>query len=801
MNGVTGIGIVWLCLTKQNELGNPIKVGKQTGSSIILETSDERVPLDAVSFKKNVTRLYQETFGLEIHLDVHELPTWESNNAIEVPQQAGDKEKFINSFEHLLKKISLYGYSKDDKNTFGFICELLEEIKDVELLDKVKDVEMDEVSSSLSIGENLDVKEDNFIKDMLNRYNFILVLLVTAFILIGLATGLIAFFTLQGKSKRAAKTALERYAQTQADILQKELDKSVLVAINIKGLFEVDPLVQYSSFEAFINTTEVRTRNPGINTIAYCPQIKQADITSAQNEIRTSLDSRYENFTIFDMDNSFNHIPLRSMPLYTPLLFSDPFVDFLIGYDIGASVAFKLDAIDRARVSKQSAATSKTFFTVPGLGERPVCEMYCPVIKNGEITGFSGVSFFISTMVDAAFSDYVLSRVDVLLMDDDISDEKSDAHYLHSTTGALTYAASQKSINKVPFTASQTVFMADRQWRAVFLPTNTFLRTNEGYEKWIGLFVPLAVCVILSFVLALLIKGSEYSAKMREMARERVIILETAQRRLQNLLDSIATQEKKTRIIINTLTDAVIVTDEHGKLLKINNSFEKMFGMNEVDIHNNSLQNIFVEDDIRIMLVDNPIGIDTQAKNQFGKTFPVQVFSQSLSKQHGAEEAFVLSVRNMSDKEKMLRDLAGQKDKIKNLEEKAEFDSQFAVESFRKELLEFCTREINSENVEFLIALLEYKSLPFNLRAERKVVIFNKFLKIGAQKQLNISKEISDRIEHKVKKSKTADTDLFEHVEDIVKGMIIPDSYPRFKKYQEKNRKTPTDSSSSEDRT
>jgi len=665
--------------------------------------------------------------------------------------------------------------------------------------ESTKDLELDSLheDSSLSIGEK-EAKETNTIKDLFNRYNLIVILLAIILIAIGLATGLIAFFTLQARDKRAAKKILREYSQTQADYLQKELDKSVLIAINIKGLFEVMPLVQYSNFEAFINTTEVRSRNPGINTIAYCPQVKKADITTFENEIRTSLGGNYENFTIFDMDASFTHVPLPDMTLYTPLLFSDPFISFLIGYDIGASVSFKLDAINRARASQKSAATSKTYFTVPGLGERPVCEMYCPVLQNGEIKGFSGVAFFISTMVDAAFSDYVLSQVEVYLMDDDVADVNTDAHYLYSTTGELNYLAAKKAISRASFSVSQTVFMADRQWKAVFLPTKGFLRSNEGYEKWIALFVPLVVCVILSFVLALFVKGFEYSAKMREMAKERVVILETAQQKLQNLLDSIATQEKKTRTIINTLTDAVIVTDEHGKLLKINNSFEKMFGMNEVEIHNNTLQNIFVEADNRILLVDNPIGTDTQAKNQFGKTFPVQVFSQSLVKQPGAEEAYVLSVRNMSDKEQMLRDLASQKDRIKNLEEKAEFDSEFAVESFRKDLLEFCKREVNSENVEFLIALLEYKSLPFNLRADRKMNIFNKFLKIGAQNQLNISKEISDRIEHKIKKSKTADTDLFEHVEDLVKAMIIQDIYPRFKKYQESIRRTSSEISSSD---
>lgn len=643
-------------------------------------------------------------------------------------------------------------------------------------------------------------RKKTFVQSWIHPFNITILLCSLLLILIGLATGLIAFFTLRARDLRQAKKNLRSYSSTQADYLQKELDKSVLVAVNMKGMFEVmGSNVRLEHFQKFVNTTEVRQKNSGINTIAYVAQVQESQIPAFEAEIRANYGPLYENYTVFDLNQAFERVPLPSMPYHTPLVFSDPMIDLIVGYDIGASVSFKFEALEKARHTLQPVATSKTYFTVPGQGEEPVCEMYVPVMEdNGQIQGFSGVAFFIGKMVDAAFSEMVLKQVKVYLLDDDVHDAASDAQYLYSTTGEKNPDAGRRAISRAQFTSSHNVYMADRKWRAVFAPTSAFLTSNEGYEKWIGLFVPIVACVILSFVLALFIKGFEYSANMRAMEKDRVHILESAQQKLQKLLNSIATQEKKTRTIIDTLTDAVIVTDEHGRLLQANNSFEKMFGINETVLHNHSIENIFVNAQNQVLLTDNPLGTDLQAKNQFGKQFPVQVFSQSLVKQENGEEAFVISVRNMSDREQMLRDLENQKDRIKNLEDQAEFDSEFAVESFRNELLDFCRREVNAENVEFLVELLEYKSLPFNLRSERKVHIFNKYLKIGAQNQLNISKDVSDRIEHKIKKTKTADADLFEMVEELVKAMIIQDIFPRFKKYLESKRRTSSELSSSE---
>jgi PAS domain S-box-containing protein len=134
-------------------------------------------------------------------------------------------------------------------------------------------------------------------------------------------------------------------------------------------------------------------------------------------------------------------------------------------------------------------------------------------------------------------------------------------------------------------------------------------------------------CIILYFVRKLLI-----AKKKRGQASIQIDLLKTNQTALRNLLDRIATQEEKTRSVINALPDIICVISPTGKIMQTNTAFDEEFPFSQKELEKGVYTwDIFTElssDFFRV--TDDVTDIDTMAQKRFGEMISVTLRVRDL---------------------------------------------------------------------------------------------------------------------------------------------------------------------------
>jgi PAS domain-containing protein len=311
----------------------------------------------------------------------------------------------------------------------------------------------------------------------------------------------------------------------------------------------------------------------------------------------------------------------------------------------------------------------------------------------------------------------------------------------------------------------------------------------------------LVACIILYFVRKLLI-----ARKKRGKASIQIDLLKTNQTALRNLLDRIATQEEKTRSVINALPDIICVISPTGKIMQTNTAFDEEFPFSQKELEKGVYTwDIFTElssDFFRV--TDDVTDIDTMAQKRFGEMISVtlrvrdlrsknaETSSQSNEKFSGnlggttsiqmpeLEEAYVIIAKHNNANAAVVE--INRQEQI----QKHEFEKKFRDKQFKEDLKRYCEKHQNVENVLFLEQVREYKKAQFGARVDMKSAIFEKFIKPNAPMQLNLANEVVVEESLKINKS-IGDLSVFKNVEEIVLKTLSSDIYPRYLRDQRKS--------------
>jgi hypothetical protein len=162
---------------------------------------------------------------------------------------------------------------------------------------------------------------------------------------------------------------------------------------------------------------------------------------------------------------------------------------------------------------------------------------------------------------------------------------------------------------------------------------------------------------------------------------------------------------------------------------------------------------------------------------------PVQVTVAPITSDESESEHLVL-IKNMSDREKLVQELKRQEESAQAMMKFVTLDAQMRVESFRKQLIDYCRKEHNAESVYFLQDMLYYRNSDIDTRVKMQYEIFEKYIRNGAPMQLNITTELVKQVQAKLDNA-IGNIDLFAPIEAAVKSLFMIDIYPRFIKQGE----------------
>jgi PAS domain-containing protein len=265
---------------------------------------------------------------------------------------------------------------------------------------------------------------------------------------------------------------------------------------------------------------------------------------------------------------------------------------------------------------------------------------------------------------------------------------------------------------------------------------------------------------------------------------------------LQDFVIKLGKEEERVRAIMRAMLDAVVLVNEQQQITFRNPAFEKLFNYKGIFcVKKKGVDKILITDIIPDFEKIDKNSIKTQAKTSNGVTLDVQItititeFTKEKVEENDVEDMDESDPEDDADKvitknEKMkiivIRDLNLTGGNLVTKKKNEEFEKDMSHSKFRQKFKEFCEKEYTHENIYLLEDIIDYKNMDNIKRKEKQKEIYSKYIKEGAELPINLSKEDMDSVKKDINDG-LGQIDLFNGLEDIIKGMVINESYNRFK--------------------
>lgn len=652
------------------------------------------------------------------------------------------------------------------------------------------------------------------------RLSTIIIILIVI-IAIGIISGISAFFVLQKREIENARHNLEINASIRTDALNRIFDDTLKALSSANTLLSIGSDDYYRHWKPFTNKQFPSII--GLRSLQFARYVSGPHRENYEKSMR-AYGSEFTNFTILAPNpNGEAYIAPISNEYYV-VTYVYPYSRSALGLDMQSSVE-RNATIQKAKSSKSSVATQKILLVD---GQTAGSIIFSPVYNNSDtnsILGFVLGVFRMDLLIEASHSDKdTLSRRIIVTVydhstiegnktfsDTQLSEYNNSGMIYSSVTpdqsqsmigksGSLTTDDQRRIIQSAPFIAERSVMLADRTWRIIFTPMPQFISVYRLGDKWVALFLCIGGCIILDiiiiFIAAIIFIRVESNKKVAHLDRVRLITEEKNKKELTDLLNRISNEEIVMRLTMNAIAVSIISVDLQGNIIRSNDSFYKLLGCTEKDIENGiNVATFFHELDPTFFIQSKFIDlVDTKIKTRIGRILDVKVSSnplipsrnsnirdQLLNTEISSNAEYVIVIHDVSQRVELVQEVKCDEEQVDRFRLE-EFEHQFENDVFKRDLLEFCKHEKNDEMVTFLILVQKYRQQKVEKRMELQREIFDKYIRVGAKYQLNISADLSQDIESKINKG-LVHIDTYKKIEEFVKIMIITDVLPRFHKH------------------
>jgi PAS domain-containing protein len=535
----------------------------------------------------------------------------------------------------------------------------------------------------------------------------------------------------------------------------------------------------YNDYLPMITTSNLVTSV--INNIVWCNIVPNASKDAFITKVR-SLGKDFATFDIFGRDAANNPIPAPPADIYYVYVMIGPYSKKnSTGYDAGSDPP-RLLALHNTVATKQIVSTTPITLAslggqVPGINTFRLCS---------DNTTFTSVSYRIDYLLTNGITSKSLS--DFIIQAYDSSYNATSKGFLFSTQSTespnMTDQQHVAVMESAPWIGRFDISVADHTWNIVLIPTSSYLSKFVDNSKWVIVVGILIAWVLIIGIVIISAKCLQYQHKARKMEVKRIAILDDYAVKTNEMLERLSQQNSRILTTVNTIPYPICVVNAKGIIVTTNSSFNQQLGYTDMDLNDVSISRILPSLD-PLFFMSNEETITTTAMSLFKIPINTEISARALDASRFDEllddREFVIVIRPLIEKEKLEEKNKKQKEVLDKKLQIAQFDSHFRRKEFRRNFIRFCRKHKNDENVKFLEAVLKYKKSPFERKIVMQKQIFDQYLCIGSENQLNISADMSMRMEAKLEKS-FGDDDVFEMVEELIKSMIVVDSYPLFLK-------------------
>ena len=379
-----------------------------------------------------------------------------------------------------------------------------------------------------------------------------------AVFLITVLVVLLAFKYVKDNIQKQEQAQFNSFSKSLNDSLNNRVGIYVNSLYGAKGLFAASQSVERNEWQAYIDTTGIISRYPGISLMAYVPQVTASSLPAFEKSVQTDSSinpAGYPNFTIH---------PFSQKSFYYPYLYLDPgsATSTALGFDLGS---------DPVRLAGLNQAADSGNPVLTGLGPSvtgttQVFAVYLPVYYNGATTatvvqrrqslqGFVVAAFQAQNFFKTIFGELDIPAPVSVTVNDVTNDVSGNGQQLYQNQAP-------ENVNN-NFVSSENISVGGRTWLVtVSAPTNY---NNVFFEQQTPYWV-----LALGLLLSLLVSGLFYASAS---SQKRAMALAA------QMTQALKASEEKYRNIFEATQDVIYRADTAGVITMMSPSVEKYLGM------------------------------------------------------------------------------------------------------------------------------------------------------------------------------------------------------------------------------
>jgi len=354
-------------------------------------------------------------------------------------------------------------------------------------------------------------------------------------------------------------------------VIKKSIESRKDIYLNslyaARGLFSASNNVTEQEWKYFVEELDLANRFPGIQGLGYGAFIfgsEKQDFISMQNTVR---DEDASDFEIF---------PKGTRDFYNPVIYIQPSTGTnpdSIGLDMLFEPSRK-NAIFKAIETNSLQNSGKVFLQQKNnIDSKPGFVVYLPVYKkpqteNYSIESIQGIilaGFQVENFIDTILKNQN-SNLDITIYDN----EQKEESIIYQSNNTESQNKNFKDLKTI-----ETINIANRNWIIEFTPKNNFgeniLNTSV---PWYILFGGISLAFLISCVVYLI----AYSQK-----RAQFIAIGMTKDLLYSKIKAEIETEKMSAII-SSIGDGIVVVDNLGSIVLVNNSFTNLTGWKKDDV-------------------------------------------------------------------------------------------------------------------------------------------------------------------------------------------------------------------------